>query len=111
MNNITYINELEELQNIIDDIIPEEEPLFFIDEENTFEFIEAALLVMDTYIEENPTAVSEPDFYDSFVDSVKELFEKPDEEIQELFNDVCTEVIFLEGQKTDYTAYPIYTKS
>lgn len=74
MNNITYINELEELQNIIDDIIPEEEPLFFIDEESIIQFIEAALLIMDTYIEENPTAVSEPDFYDSFVDSVKELF-------------------------------------
>ena len=74
MNNFTYINELEELQNIIDDIIPEEEPLFFIDEDNTIDFIEAALLIMDNYIEENPTAVSEPDFYDSFVDSVKELF-------------------------------------
>jgi putative phage-type endonuclease len=74
MNNITYINELEELKNIIDDIIPEEEPLFFIDEDITLDFIEAALLIMDTYIEENPTAVSEPDFYDSFVDSVKELF-------------------------------------
>jgi len=47
----------------------------------------------------------------ALLDSVKELFEKPDEEIQELFNDVCTEVVFLEGQKTDYTAYPIYTKS
>ena len=51
MNNFTYINELEELQNIIDDIIPEEEPLFFIDEDNTIDFIEAALLIMDNYIE------------------------------------------------------------
>jgi len=74
MNNFTYIHELEELKNIIDDILPEEEPLFFIDEESTNDFIETALLLMDTYIEENPTAVSEPDFYDSFVDSLKELF-------------------------------------
>ena len=74
MNNIIYINELEELKNIIDDIIPEEDPLFFIDEENTLEFIEAALLIMDAYIEENPTAVSEPDFYESFVEAVEELF-------------------------------------
>jgi putative phage-type endonuclease len=72
--NITYINELEELENIINNIIPEEDPLFFIEEENTIDFIEAALELMDIYIEENPTAVSEPDFYDSFVDSVKELF-------------------------------------
>ena len=74
MNDYTYINELEELQNIINDIVPEEEPIFFIDEESTLDFIESALLIMDNYIEENPTAVSEPDFYDSFVDSVKELF-------------------------------------
>jgi len=74
MNNFTYIHELEELKNIIDDIVPEEEPLFFIDEETTLDFIETALLLMDTYIEENPTAISEPDFYDCFVDSVRELF-------------------------------------
>jgi putative phage-type endonuclease len=74
MNNFTYIHELEELKNIIDDIVPEEEPLFFIDEETTIDFIETALLLMDTYIEENPTAISEPDFYEIFVDSVRELF-------------------------------------
>jgi len=72
--NITYINELEELENIINNIIPEEDPLFFIEEENTIDFIEAALELMDIYIEENPTAVSEPDFYECFVDSIKELF-------------------------------------
>ena len=72
--NITYINELEELDNIIDDIMPEEDPLFFIDEENTLDFIEAALILMNAYIDENPTAVSEPDFTESFIESVKELF-------------------------------------
>jgi putative phage-type endonuclease len=74
MNNFTYIHELEELQNIIDNIVPEEDPLFFIDEDFTIDFIETALLLMDTYIEENPTAISESDFYDSFVDSIRELF-------------------------------------
>ena len=72
--NITYINELEELENIIDKIIPEEYPLFFIEEKNTIDFIESALELMDIYIEENPTAVSEPDFHECFVDSIKELF-------------------------------------
>jgi len=74
MNNFTYIHELEELKNIIDELVPDEEPFFFIDEEITIDFIETALLLMDTYIEENPTAISEPDFYDSFVDSIRELF-------------------------------------
>lgn len=74
MNIITYINDLPELNNILNDILPEEDPLFFIDEEDTLDFFEAALILMDTYIEENPTAVSEPDFYDSFTNSIKELF-------------------------------------
>ena len=72
--SITYINELDELENIFDDIIPEEEPPFFIDEENTMDFIESALLLMDTYIEENPTAVSDPDFYEIFTEAIQELF-------------------------------------
>jgi len=37
---------------------------------------------------------------------VKELFENPDEEIQNEFNKVCSEVVF--DAKQDYTAYPIY---
>lgn len=96
--SITYINELEELNNIIDDIIPEEEPLFFIDEENTLDFIEAALIIMDDYINENPTAVSEPDFTESFMESVKELFfiqfEEHiyfNEDIEDDMNDILTD--------------------
>jgi putative phage-type endonuclease len=68
------INELPELIDILNDIIPEEEPPFFIDEENTMDFIESALLLMDTYVEENPTAVSDPDFYEIFTDEIQELF-------------------------------------
>ena len=109
--SITYINELDELKNILDDIIPEEDPLFFIDEENTLDFFEVALLLMDTYIEENPTAVSEPDFYDSFVDSIKELFFIQfedhidlNEDIEDDMNDILTDAfdiyfeIFYQGR-------------
>ena len=109
--NITYINELEELYNIIDDIIPEEDPLFFIDEENTLDFIEAALILMDAYIDENPTAVSEPDFTESFIESVKELFfiqfEEHiylNEDIEDDMNDILTDAfdiyfeIFYQGR-------------
>lgn len=74
MNDFTYIHELPELDNIIDNIVPQEDPLFFDDEEITNDFIETALLLMDTYIEENPTAISEPDFYDSFMESIKDFF-------------------------------------
>ena len=96
--SITYINELDELQNIFDDIIPEDDPLFFIDEENTLDFIEAALIIMDAYIDENPTAVSEPDFTESFIEAVKELFFIQfedhidlNEDIEDDMNDVLTD--------------------
>jgi len=68
------IDELPELIDILNEILPEEDQPFFIDEEQTIDFIETALLLMDTYIEENPTAISEPDFYDSFTIAIKELF-------------------------------------
>jgi putative phage-type endonuclease len=105
------INELPELIDIIDDIIPEEDPLFFIDEENTLDFFETALMLMDTYIEENPTAVSEPDFYECFVDSIKELFFIQfedhidlNEDIEDDMNDILTDAfdiyfeIFYQGR-------------
>ena len=70
----TYINELPELNDILNDILPEEEPLFFINEENVIDFIESAFELMNDYIDENPTAISEPDFYECFVDAITELF-------------------------------------
>jgi hypothetical protein len=39
---------------------------------------------------------------------VKELFEKPDEEIQKEFNEVCLEVIF--NENSNIANYPIYKK-
>jgi putative phage-type endonuclease len=96
--SITYINELDELQNIFDNIIPEEDPLFFIDEENTLDFFEAALILMDAYIDENPTAVSEPDFTESFIEAIKELFFIQfedhidlNEDIEDDMNDILTD--------------------
>ena len=44
-----------------------------------------------------------------FLEVVKLLFDKPDDEVQELFNDVCDEVVFVDGPKIDYTSYPRYT--
>ena len=72
--NFTYINDLPELNNILNDILPEEEPPFFISEENVIDFIESAFDLMNNYIDQNPTAISEPDFYECFIDSIKEVF-------------------------------------
>jgi putative phage-type endonuclease len=98
MMNINELPELPELIDILNDIIPEEDPLFFIDEENTLEFFEAALILMDVYIDENPTAVSEPDFTESFIEAVKELFFIQfedhiylNEDIEDDMNDILTD--------------------
>ena len=51
-----------------------EEEKDIIDEDIKDEFIEILLLTMDTYISENPTAITEPDFHDNFVENIKLLF-------------------------------------
>jgi len=45
------------------------------------------------------------------LETVKLLFENFDDEVQELFNDVCEEVVFIDGPKIDYTSYPIYAQN
>ena len=57
------MNDLNVLENIIDLIQPDEYISYFNDE-NICDFIETILHLMDIYIEENPTAISEPDFND-----------------------------------------------
>jgi hypothetical protein len=69
--HFTYINELEQLHDIIDDIIPDEE--VFFNEIDIIDFVESTLMLMDIYINENPTAISEPDFYEIFNESIKEM--------------------------------------
>jgi hypothetical protein len=91
-------NDLEELINIIDEIIPEDDPIIFNDEENYLNFMETALFIMDQYIEENPTAISDPDFNENFIEDVTELFyiqfediiifnESAEDEIDELISE------------------------
>lgn len=46
----------------------------YFDENNTEEFIETLLLLMDEYISENPTLISEPDFHETFLENIKLLF-------------------------------------
>jgi hypothetical protein len=46
-----------------------------------------------------------------FFEVVKLLFEKPDEDVQALFNDACEEAVFVDGPKMDYTSYPIYAQN
>uniref|UniRef100_A0A6C0JF39 YqaJ viral recombinase domain-containing protein n=1 Tax=viral metagenome TaxID=1070528 RepID=A0A6C0JF39_9ZZZZ len=75
INNLNDFNQLNDLENILDSLIFEDEiiPNIF-DENNTLELIESALYLMEDYMNENPTAISEPDFEEEFLEDIKELF-------------------------------------
>ena len=73
MTTFTFINELEPLLNEIDTIEPDDEPSIFT-EKDTLDLIETVLYIMNCYIEENPTAITEEDFQEDFLDDIKEIF-------------------------------------
>jgi len=77
MNNIK-INDLYELENILESLIFEEgdhEPeSFILNETDELEFIETVLYLMEEYMIDNPTAISEPYFERKLFEDVKELF-------------------------------------
>ena len=67
------INELEILKDILDSIVPDVEPSIFEEECDAVDFIESALQLINTYIEDNPTAISEPDFEDVLYEEIYEI--------------------------------------
>jgi putative phage-type endonuclease len=72
---VKYLHELNELENILESLIFEDEAIpNIIDETNALELVESALYLMEDYMNENPTAISEPDFEEEFLQDIKELF-------------------------------------
>jgi putative phage-type endonuclease len=67
------ISELEDLQDITNTLIFEDEPSIFT-EENTLELIETSFYLMEEYMHDNPTAISEPNFHEIILEEVKEMF-------------------------------------
>ena len=79
MNNnsvLTFLKDLHDLENILESLVFEDEIIenIFDDENNALELIESALYLMEDYVNENPTAISEPDFEEEFLEDIKELF-------------------------------------
>ena len=68
-----YLYELENLTDILDDLIFEEEPPFF-NQTTALEFLESALLLIDIYVNDNPTIITEPDFFEMIQEEIEELF-------------------------------------
>ena len=61
-----------DLIDVTDQIIPEEEPKYFNDEES-LELYQTCTYLMEEFIKEHPALVSEPDFEDIFDENIQEL--------------------------------------
>lgn len=69
----TFIYDLEQLEDITNSLVFEDEPSIF-SEEHAIELIETAFHLMEEYMAENPSAISEPDFNDTLLEEIKEIF-------------------------------------
>ena len=67
------LSDLEPLQDIMDTLVFEDEPNIF-NEEHAVELVESALHLMEEFMKENPTAISEPNFHDILLEEIKEMF-------------------------------------
>lgn len=67
-----YLNDLEPLEDITDDLYFEE-PTNIFDDTNIDEFIETTLHLIDDFMKDNPNVISEPYFEDIVLDEIKEL--------------------------------------
>ena len=66
---------LEELKDISDDLVIEDSVSVFDSDEHIFEFIETVFLLMDEYVKNDPTAISDPDFNETLFEDIKYIFE------------------------------------
>jgi putative phage-type endonuclease len=67
------MDKLNELTNIIDLIHPEETNCF--NDEDTMEMYETCYHLMEEFIKNNPTVISEPDFEEIFEENIRELID------------------------------------
>jgi putative phage-type endonuclease len=69
----TFLSDLEPLQDIMDTLVFEDEPSIFTDD-HAIELVETAMHLMEEFMSENPTAISEPNFHDFLLEEIKEMF-------------------------------------
>ena len=66
---------LEELKDISDDLVIEDSASILDSDKHTFDFIETIFLLMDEYVKNDPTAISDPDFNENLFEDIKYIFE------------------------------------
>ena len=67
------ISDLDDLEDILDTLVFEDPPTIF-NEDYALELIETALHLMEEYTIENPTAITEPDFQETLLEEIKDIF-------------------------------------
>lgn len=67
------ISELEDLQDVLDTLVFEDEPSIFT-EEYALELFETAFQLMEEFIQENPTVMSEPNFNEILLEEITDFF-------------------------------------
>ena len=70
-----FLNELGNLDNVLDEIVPEENNDLFDQDQNITQFIESILHIIDDYIYENQNVVAEPDCEEIIREDISELVE------------------------------------
>ena len=70
---MTTLSDLEPLEDIMDTLVFEDEPSVFT-EDHAVELVETALHLMEEFMNESPTAISEPNFHDILLEEIKEMF-------------------------------------
>ena len=65
--------DLEPLEDIMDTLVFEDEPSIFNDE-YADELVETALHIMEEFMTENPTVITEPNFHDILLEEIKDFF-------------------------------------
>ena len=93
---------MNELIDITDQIIPEEDPKFF-NEEEAFELYQTCLHLMEEFMKDNSKIISEPDFEDIFDENINDLM-KSHFDFDIFYNDDAEEEIeeIIEHAKKDF---------
>ena len=69
----TFLSDLELLEDITDTLVFEDEPSIF-SENYAIELVETAFHLMEEYMAEHPSAISEPNFHEILLEEIKDMF-------------------------------------
>ena len=69
----TCVEELPELEDILHTLVFEDEPTIF-SEEHAVDMVETALHLMEEYVIMYPNAISEPDFHETLLEEIQDIF-------------------------------------